>query len=944
MTRLPSRVPSPIRRTFTARLLALATAWWIVVAPSAHAMDRKPFDPARDLPGYVEADRSEYKDLFPLSKYADLLAKSMDEAELAATQAQWREEASAVQKHLDELRTNPPAGQRWLVEARMARHPYFSKVTLTADASVPGFLVYVQRPSFDDPQYAPTVVATFAPFLTKISQVFEARVVRPARATRRVDRPLTVIVVLPSEGDYGNYVDRAKMHDSYTSGAVRDEAIDAVVSFVNSFEKPKATTENVYRVLRETFVSLLIAHVKPPAVGVTSLWLREGLASAWAWPSTPKVESLDSPGLRADVVASLVETCHDDRARQTYLMPVSELCAVTGWVPLTMRLFGDRQQPPETYSKLAATFVRQSSAWMHYLTSGRGGRHRVAFEKYLELAMSGMSGNDALSLAFAGTSLTDLDRDFWAWVYDSHQQAFPDVAIDRGDLQHLFEKVDTSKAVDEIVQRAKASLQESGATNAAAEPPFAPSTLAIGERDVESRHGLALLQARRGDLEGAREALKALAATSPAAPEAGRVERDLARIGAAIRLRDALLAGLIAKGQRLAIEVAGKKINAPVARVENGEIVFGENAQGVKSLPLSSLDLVDVARLADKKELQGDAPTWTRAWIWLLAGDARFDKALKADSDEARELRVDASGWYRDRLRAGQAATIVESLAKGTLPTARAEAESVVARITDLMANHGTTSCVLLKKPALGRLARVAVDVLAADVDLSATLEGKFARDDQGVVTLTYEFDRPEERRDFVLNAGHLESWRKDWVKLKLTEAQSTLDVSKGALRVRGAAMWRLPFSFAAPVRIEADFAYVKEIGSLHPAPLIAIHLCDDGKTDYVHVDGLGNVNVMDTKNNLVGSAKSSMGSYFFGRTYKLVIVHDGQQVTVSVDGEQVSKGDVSTMKSGGVELVAHTETEVTIHRFVVQGTVDPESMAASRRAWADSRWTAIGF
>src|SRR5262249_24016919 len=57
---------------------------------------------------------------------------------------------------------------------------------------------------------------------------------------------------------------------------------------------------------------------------------------------------------------------------------------------------------------------------------------------------------------------------------------------------------------------------------AAAEPapqPSSPAALAIEAGDVESRYGLALLQARSGDLEGAIAALKAIPDASIAAAE-----------------------------------------------------------------------------------------------------------------------------------------------------------------------------------------------------------------------------------------------------------------------------------------------------------------------------------------------------------------------------------------------------------------------------------------
>ena len=129
---------------------------------------------------------------------------------------------------------------RWVLEKRMAQHKFFSKVTLTLDTSVPPYMIFVQKPSFEDPNYAPSVVQLFAPYLTKVAAIFDERVAKPSGAVRRADHPLTPIVILASPGDFDNYYRLGGPRDSLTSGADYDPKLDIVV-----FAVPEGTAEGM---------------------------------------------------------------------------------------------------------------------------------------------------------------------------------------------------------------------------------------------------------------------------------------------------------------------------------------------------------------------------------------------------------------------------------------------------------------------------------------------------------------------------------------------------------------------------------------------------------------------------------------------------------------------------------------------------------------------------
>jgi hypothetical protein len=919
-------------RTFLGPALVAA-----ILSAAARAQEKVHFDPTRDLPGFEETRSSELKDLFPVDAFADLLGHEMDAKELAEVQARWKAESAAIQVHLDEVRTNPVAGVRWVLEKRMGQHKFFSKVTLTVDASVPPYMIFVQKPSFDDPNYAPALVQLFAPYLTKIAGVFDERVAKPSGATRRANRPLTPIVILASPGDFDNYYRLGGPRDSLTKGADYDPKLDIVVFAVNSFEKTNATPAILHPLLRESFLSFLTAHAAPPLKKVPSMWLREGLASAFTWPRAGKVEALDKPEPRIEDVKLLVETCHSSDARLTCLNPVSVLSSLSNWDGLTTRAFNQPAPTRPSSTKLWSVFLAQSSLWVQFLSHAGEGKYRARFEAYLKTAMTGQSGADALSFAFADTKLADLDKAFWAWVYDEHQRLLPNVAIDRNDLNGLFDPLPKPGANDELVARAKASL-----TPEKVEPPFDPTTLAIGENDVESRHGLALVCARSGDFEAARTMLEAVAASKPAAPEDGRIARDIVRVNAAIALRDGLIAGLIAKNARLAVEINGKKVNAPVAKVENGQILFGENSYGAKTLALAALDPLEIAKQADKKELQGNAPPWARPWLYLLCGDARWEKLLRADSTEAREVKEDGTVWYRDRLQSGVAAGYIEKLSRLPVPTSRAEASTILDAVQALMTTYASSAGVLMKKSALEKCARSALLVMGAESDGSEFVHGKFTAAADGTATVTYEFDTATELSDFKLDKGHLLEWRKMFSAGDIPEDQSTSVVKDGSLQLRGNGAWRLPIGMIAPFTLTADFSLTVDDGKMQSAPNIGFTLCDEGPEKYIFVDSFGQVMVTDTK----GTSRSGTMQTTFGpnQKYTVAITHDGKHVSSSLDGTAIGKSEVGGVQKGPIEILAITASTARIHRLEITGKVDPASLAVVRGAWVTRMLGEMGF
>lgn len=295
-------------------------------------------------------------------------------------------------------------------------------------------------------------------------------------------------------------------------------------------------------------------------------------------------------------------------------------------------------------------------------------------------------------------------------------------------------------------------------------------------------------------------------------------------------------------------------------------------------------------------------------------------------------------------MRCGEAALIVDGLAKKALPKTRPEAEPTVAALEELMSKYATTTCVLFKKSGLQRLARASLEVLSTDVDPALAVHGKITPAQDGAVTLTYEFDSPDESLDFVMNKGHLAAWRKAYSKIRFAEDDSKLEVKDGNLSMLGDAMWRLPVGFSVPLTLKATFRFEQESGTLNASPHLAFSVCDDGKQSYVNVSSLGDMHVWDAESGKNSSVRSKITSFHWGRAYKLELGCENGKVTAIVDGETASTSDLGPRASGGVELMLHCETPILLERLEITGKLEPASLAALRKAWAERKLVAMGF
>lgn len=469
-----------------------------------------------------------------------------------------------------------------------------------------------------------------------------------------------------------------------------------------------------------------------------------------------------------------------------------------------------------------------------------------------------------------------------------------------------------------------------GAAREAA-PAFVPAGLA--ELDDESAHGIALCNARDGDLEGAIAALERIVKDSPGNELAAR---DLARTKALLALRDAWIDSARQSAAKIAFEVDGKKLVAAIERVENGFVFLAPNARKLDKLPLARIDALFVAREADKKEEQGGAAPWVRAFAFALCDDARWQKALK-DTPEDVALRNDASRAYPALLRTGATASALAALARTPEPADASDALRVLDSITSLCKQSSDVPLMQRRRDVLARLAEASAFRAFTMKEAASLVRGTLGDFGSGDLKIVYEFDSPAELEDFEQSDTYYQQLRKKLTAQGESAGANVWEVADGALHCSGSTSYRHRLPFAAPMTIRIDYQCKGE----GEQTLLFIALCSENDDAYIHANPVGAVTVYDAKAGFSEVGQTKSAQFFVGMDYRLELRHDGKTVKSIVDGETKDEVPAGPRKRGFVRFVLHADVVYAIKRLEIEGRVDPILL---REQWIDWRLKEAGL
>jgi hypothetical protein len=902
-----------------ASIRTVAAAFFL--AALALAQGGTPFEPSRDLEGFEAASSSEFRAVYPLKTYLDLRGREMKPEELAQVQARWKSDREAGEKRIGDIRADPREAYFFELEARLARHEYFSKVRLEVDRSIPDCFFLVQRqaqqaPATRDPR---KFADFFGPPVRTMRNAFVKGIAEPLGLQRRADYPLFVVCILADEDEYHAFGEKTEQLWRLNA-AYYDPKLRLVVAYGD----PEGTDRTPALQRRLVFAEFARALQQAYYAGTDdrpqSLWLNLGFASWFGWREGVLSESTDKTKVDPDLLARVVKISQSKTDRELLLHPIVDLLQIrttSDILQLAKNRADELKVEAPDPDVLLHAFYDQAALWMHFLHDGQGGRYREPFLKFFQSSMNGLGGLDAFYLSFRGIDISALDREFYQTAHAEHVHEFPRVTLDPAWSEQPFPGRTSA--------RKPASDADAAAAIPASSAPYSASSVAAGAKDHDAQHALALVQAKQGDLEGALAALEALAADAPAPPEDERIARDVERVKQFMLLREGYFANLIATGGTISGKYRGMEYVAKVASVEDGWLHLGENKLGLSKIPLASIEPFDIARQAGSKEEQGSAQPWVRFWPYVLVGETKWEHLLKDDSEGARALREDAHTWYPETLKTAQAAEALGELAKIPEPKAKKDAEKLFAAVKALVATYGDLPLVQRKIEPLRQLVGSVIVRTYSEEDPAKSCHGVWTTLGNGLVDIVYEFAKPDEAEDFRRVPNYLTSLHESQTPTVKKEDASSWAVSNGDFVGTGSAAFRHFAELEVPIVVRYDVLFREGPTKSPSAPAFTfmVAACDDGNGSYAGCINFGNLSVVDRETKNYKTLAEDEPA-FAKKVYHLELQDDGNTVTTFVNGKKKFESPASGRRRGAVLLWFHVDHTLSVQRLEIQGKIDP--------------------
>ncbi len=905
----------------SSRLTSIALAW-LLCAVSGFAQSTIVFDPARDLPQFEACSLSEYHDLYPIDEYSLREGDEMTAEEIEGVRIAWKTACDLAAKEIALLATDPREAWLYSLKKQLAKHSGFARISYTVERPAPDIALFVEKPYRENVDHAAKVSALLAPWIVKVEEIFRNRVVTPQQLTRRDGFQLSTIAIFSSEASYRQYASVDTDRSPVKRPARYDPRLKMVVGYLTSIPEGVAAAEWRTPILVEFVRELQHAYYGGPGDRPGSLWLNRGFSSYLAGTDAATPEALDKPILPLDALERVVDAYRNKADRDVLLHPVEDLVQARDERDV-MLLSGNRSQflatamsPPE---QVMSCFDAQAVLWMHFLQHGQGGRFKEAFDKFLVSAMQGQADLVAFRLAFLLVDFPTLNRDFYKYLFKEHERLLPGKKKpDVSALTTLFADRDARNSPFGAVAPPP---PEPVPTEM---PAITPADVAIDPGDFEPRHGLALVQARRGELEAALEVLRELAKEKPPAPEDVRIARDIDRIEQTIRLRDGYFEHLRATGKPFVTGYQHQELTTPIAGLEDGFVLLGANTLGVSKIPLKSIAPFEIARQAGLKEEQGGTEPWVRFYPYVLAGESKWEKLLKDDSPKSVELREDARDWYADLIQTGEVAIELNALSRVEIPKTAKQLAPMQRSIKKLKTRYEGVPLFQRNIDKLRQLLTAAAMVTYVETDPAKLLHGQVTSMGDGTVHVVYDFTEAQEGEDFVKDLGYLTEMRTKLGPAMKAEADSTWKSEGGDFTGVGSACYRHMLRFAAPLTVSCDLRYSQAASKPKSGPTVLFGVCDDRHGNYLASVNFGDLAVIDLPSKLSKLEQEEEGSPVkYGRVYALELRHDGTTVSTWLDGNKKHESSVGARQSGDLFWWFNTDYPLFIQRIEIHGKID---------------------
>ena len=477
------------------------------------------------------------------------------------------------------------------------------------------------------------------------------------------------------------------------------------------------------------------------------------------------------------------------------------------------------------------------------------------------------------------------------------------------------------------------------------ESEFDPRCLLAEPLPASARLGLALRSAENGMFEEAAAAVDELR-DSPGCsdPLRGRLARESLRLHDLAQWRRDFVEQWKNGTKKLQIEHDGRATTGTLKDIEGQEVVLLDTKGREMRLALAALDAEQILRRCTEAKLEIGSGA-VRAYAALVAGRKNWERPLPPDPTAA-ELKTDAAGWS-SLLAQGEMAARVLRLAHARIPVNDGQASPLLAELRPLLgarlgAKDASKELATIIDPRRASLRRFASICLGKQFDAAgiagAGLKGHVLAKADGVVRLTYTFDRPVEAEDWTpCNTVVLDRQGKNDLKTSLEESWARIE--DGVFRSRGVIGWISNLEFIAPMTVAWKY-------TTHPPDpknpteerlTVRVSLCDDGKTSRAEAIDFFGVQSIDTASRF-HQTQCDLKAYVWGQPLQALLTHDGKNVTYAVEGKPDHTVPCGPRTSGHVGLWINSDAIVEFDEVEIEGRLEPHSLARLRTKWVEQR------
>jgi hypothetical protein len=210
-------------------------------------------------------------------------------------------------------------------------------------------------------------------------------------------------------------------------------------------------------------------------------------------------------------------------------------------------------------------------------------------------------------------------------------------------------------------------------------------------------------------------------------------------------------------------------------------------------------------------------------------------------------------------------------------------------------------------------------------------------------VTVVYDFNKPDEAKDWVKVPGYLDSFHKGLAPTAKKEEESSWTVANGEFGGVGSACYRNFLLFEAPVTVRYDMVFRPSSAKNPDAFTFFVAACDDGDGNYTACLNFGDLQIVDTKDGVLKTLADEKPAQS-KRVQKLELRNDGTNVSTWLGGQKRFETPCGKRTNGSVVMWFHTDNPVAIQKIEIEGKLDPSWADRAKSAYYDAKLAEIGF